>query len=159
MLNNLLIVLYKYKLIAYLGFQAIKIKLYKLYKPDLLARIFTRSNLSKVIILFTIGLISRILIGFFYDVNVFREYYESISLIYYSVMAIFIVILSELFTYFNLNIIPSFIFDYSTLIGEYSSRLLSNMKSIYMFFKEVNNNISHLKTSDFILNSITSYLS
>jgi hypothetical protein len=159
MLEKKLIVLYKYKLIIYLGLQAIKIQLYRLYKPDLLAKIFTRSNLSKVIILFTIGLISRILIGFYYDVNVFREYYESISLTYYSIMAIFIVILGELFTYFNLNIIPSFIFDYSTLTSGYISRLLSNMRGIYISLKEVNKNISLLKSSDFTLKSIISYLS
>src|SRR5450432_510241 len=122
-----------------------------------LAKNFTKSNISKILIIFTVGLITRILVSFYYDVNVFREYYESISIIYYSVMAIFIVVLSELFTYFNLNIIPSFIFDYSTLISEYISRLLSNIRGIYISLKEVNKNISHLKSSDFTLKSIYSY--
>src|SRR5580658_10277762 len=99
MFKQKLILLYKYKLIIYLSLQAIKIQLYKLYKHDLLAKIFTKSNLSKVIIIFAIGLISRILISFYYDINVFREYYHTISIFYYSVMAIFIVILGELSTY------------------------------------------------------------
>ena len=151
--------LYKYKLIIYLGLQAIRIQLYKLYISDLLARIFTKINFSKIIIIFTVGLISRIFIGFYYDINVFIEYYKSISLIYYSVMAIFIVTLGELFNYFNLSIIPSFIFDYYNVINEGFSRLSSNLKRIYISLKQVNNNINCLKISDFTLKSINSYLS
>jgi hypothetical protein len=159
MLKKKLIGLYKYKLVIYLCLQAIKTQLYKLYKPDLLARIFTKSTLSKVIIIFTIGLSTRVLISFYYDVNVFIEYYKTISLIYYSIMAIFIVILGELFTYLNLNIIPSFIFEYCTEISKCITSLLSNIKYIYTSLNHVTKNISHLKASNFSLKSITHYLS
>jgi|ERR1700728_331030 hypothetical protein len=151
--------LYKYKLIIYLRLQAIKMQFYKLYRPDILARIFTKNNLSKLIIIFTVGLISRILISLYYDVNVFIEYYKSVSLIYYSVMAMFIVVLGELFTYFNLNIIPSFIFDYYTVINEWVFRLLSSVKRIFISLNLLNNNFSNIDISNFTRKSITSYLS
>lgn len=56
---------------------------YKFHCSSLLTRIFTKSNFSKVIILFTVGFACRVSIGFYYDVNVFLEYYETISLAYY----------------------------------------------------------------------------
>lgn len=157
MLKKILIILHKYKLVTYLSFQTIKIQLYKLYKPDLLARIFTKSNISKVLIIFTFGLMSRIFIGFYYDVNVFLEYYRTISLTYYWLMALFVVILGEIFTYFNLNILPSFIFDYYASTYSILSRIFSNIGQINKkVYKCISGNIN---IGDFSIKSITYYLS
>lgn len=114
-------------------------------------RIFTKSNISKVLIIFTVGLISRIAIGYYYDINVFLEYYRAISLTYYSLMAIFVVVLSEVFTYFDFNIIPSFIFEYYGIIRESLSRFGLESKSmimrIFRAIKQINLSIYHLLRS------------
>jgi hypothetical protein len=77
----------------------------------LISKIFNISNLNKVIIIFTIGLISRIFIGHFYNLNVFSEYFHLISIVYYSFFSLFIVAVHEIINHFNINIIPSFITD------------------------------------------------
>jgi len=136
-LKKILIYLHKYRLVIYFGFiQAIKVWVYKIYKSELLSRIFTKSNVSKVLIIFTVGLISRIAIGFYYDVNVFREYYKTLSLIYYWSMAMFIVVLGELFTYFNFNILPPFIFEYYTLLYNFTLHIAKTIG-------QINNSIYH----------------
>ena len=124
----------------------------KFHYPGLLAKIFNISNASKVIIIFTVGLISRILVGYYYDINVFLEYYEKISLTYYGLMAIFVVVLGEMFSYFNINIIPSFVVDYYTFVfdkitvvlrnfGKLNSRIFKTIYqvniNIYYYFSQV----------------------
>lgn len=127
--------------------------------PCLLVKIFTKSNISKVIIIFTVGLISRVFIGLYYDVNVFIEYYKSISLIYYSIMAMFVVVLSEVFTYFDLNIIPSFIFNFYTFILDFVYNIVNSTQRIFIVVSHLNKNIYHLKLSDFSIKSISAFLS
>ena len=54
------------------------------------------------------GLITRIFINYIYDINVFVEYNNIISYIYYTIMAFFTVIVHEIVSYFDFVIIPSF---------------------------------------------------
>lgn len=68
-------------------------------------KIFTLSNLNKVLIIFTFGLASRIFIVYMYNINVFIEY----SNIYYYLFSLFIVVVHEVVHHFNFNIIPSHI--------------------------------------------------
>ncbi len=84
----------------------------KLYFPNLLAKIFNKSNINRAIIIFIIGFISRILVCHIYGINVYSEYLNEVSLTYYGLMAVFVVTISEIVSYFELNIIPSFIIDY-----------------------------------------------
>jgi hypothetical protein len=152
------------KIINYINMSMHIIKI-KFHLPDLLERIFTKGNISKVLIIFTVGLISRIIIGIYYDVNVFIEYYKNISLIYYSLMAIFVVVLSEIFTYFDFNIIPSFIFEYfgqfRGLIYRFGLGSKSMIHNMFIIIKKVNINIYHLLCGDYInsfsIKSITSF--
>lgn len=124
----------------------------KFQLSSFLSRIFTKNNVSKVLIIFTVGLISRITVGYYYDVNVFLEYYKAISLTYYSFMAIFVVVLGELFNYFNINIIPRFIFDSFTLIKELTI-------NIFKALKVINSNIFNLfKSGGYTIKSILYYL-
>jgi hypothetical protein len=134
----------------------------KSHVPILLNKIFTKGNIIKVIVIFSVGLVSRIFISKYYDVNVFIEYYKSISLIYYSLMAIFIVALTEVFTYIDFNILPAFLFEYTT-------RFSNSLRHITTIVWEIKNNIYYLlsKTrgmnlSDFLslftIRSITSNL-
>lgn len=131
-----------------------------------LLKILTINNISKILIIFTIGLITRIFILFYYDVNVFIEYYTCVSLVYYSIFAIFIVVLGEIFTYFDLLVIPSFIFEYYGLVRELFYRFglgsMSMIQRIFRAIKQVNMNIYHLLCGDyshsFTIKSITSFL-
>lgn len=59
------------------------IKFYLTALFSLCKRIFTKSNVSKVLIIFTVGFVSRVIVSTYHDVNVFLEYYKSVSLIYY----------------------------------------------------------------------------
>lgn len=69
---------------------------------------FTRVNLSKIIIIFSIGLSSRIIIHYFWGINVFTDFLHPFSIAYYFLFASFIVFINELFSTFSLSILPDF---------------------------------------------------
>src|SRR5579871_1486723 len=111
--------------------------------PSIMKRIFTKKNISKIIIIFLVGLIIRIIISYCYNVNVFFEFFHKISLIYYSFMAIFIVVLNETFALFNFNIIPQFVLEY-----------LISFQNIIKCINQLNSKILNLKSSDFNIKSV-----
>ena len=76
-----------------------------------LKRNINRLTLSKVLVIFVVGLVSRVLVNNFWDVNVFVDYLNSISLVYYGMMSIFIVLVNELFSYIDIKILPKISFD------------------------------------------------
>src|ERR1700683_1520706 len=84
--------------------------------PILLGKIFTQSNINKVIIIFIVGFISRIFIVKMYNVNVFFEYLNIISILYYSCMSFFVVIIHEFVNFFEFNIIPSYLLEFSSFL-------------------------------------------
>lgn len=77
----------------------ININYIKLYN-----KVFNKPNIIKVIIIFTIGLISRIIIVNLYNINVFVQYFEYISLLYYCFISMFIVLVHSFFDYLYLDI-------------------------------------------------------
>jgi hypothetical protein len=83
-------------------------KIFKTLKI-LLNRTLTPVNVSKAIVIFFVGFISRCFINDYYDINVFKEYLTLVSITFYSVFAAFVVFINELFSFFNINLIPSFI--------------------------------------------------
>jgi hypothetical protein len=86
-------------------------------------QLFTPVNLSKIIIIFTIGILSRHLINTYFDINVFKDYLTLASLTYYSVFACFMTFIHELFSHFNISIIPNFLIE----IGVYLSNLIKEL--------------------------------
>nr|QJQ35512.1 hypothetical protein [Fusarium begoniae] len=85
-------------------------------------KLFLPTNLSKIIVIFAAGLLSRYLINEYLDVNVFTEYLSLISITFYSLFATFVVFINELFSFFNINIIPNIlinILNSSGIILEY----------------------------------------
>lgn len=82
-----------------------------------LTKFFTRTNLSKIIVIFSVGILSRYFINEYFSVNVFTEYLSLISITYYSLFATFVVFIHELFSFFNVNIIPNFIIIIFKSIG------------------------------------------
>ncbi len=85
---------------------------------SLLKRFFTPINLSKVIVIFFVGLISRFLINDLLGINVFTDYLSWISITYYSGFAAFIVFIHEFFSFFKISIIPDFIWVLCSKLGQ-----------------------------------------
>jgi len=73
--------------------------------------VFNRLNLSKVLVIFMVGFVTRVLINDVYDINVFVDYLNTISLTYYGMMAIFVVLVNELFSYIDLKLLPKISMD------------------------------------------------
>ena len=101
----------------------------KIHFFNFLKVFFTRVNFSKIIIIFSVGLISRILVHHFFDINVFIDFLHPFSVAYYFVFASFIVFINELFSTFNLSILPDFLQLFSRL------PTLSSILSSLTFFK------------------------
>lgn len=100
---------------------------YRLNIRALLSRIFNKSNISKVVIIFSVGLVSRFLVDSYFNINVFIDYLNSISILYYFSMSIFRVFINELASYYDLNIIPSFILHFFNSLIE----LVESVKGLY----------------------------
>jgi hypothetical protein len=122
--------------------------------PILLSKIFTKANSNKMIIIFIVGFISRVLIVNFYNVNVYFEYTNIISIMYYSSMSFFIVIVHEFVNYFEFNIIPSYILElYPFFVNAY--KYIINFASfLCKTINSANRVIFYLKLADFKVSSI-----
>jgi len=105
------------------------------------SKVFTRRNFTKVLIIFFVGLISRILINHYFSINVFVDYFSLVSSIYYFFMSSFIVFIHEFVEFFNF-IIPSFSFitisfksfftNIKLLVYEIFNGKIRNNKIIYL---------------------------
>jgi hypothetical protein len=62
---------------------------------------------------------SRFFVNYFTDINVFVDYTNFISLAYYIFMSIFVVLVHELVSFFNLSIFPNF--DNKIILGHFDS--------------------------------------
>lgn len=80
-----------------------------MFLKNFLCRFFTKINLSKVIIIFVVGFTSRLFINYFYGINVFVEFTNIVSLVYYSFMSLFIVFVNEVVIFFEVDFIGAFI--------------------------------------------------
>ena len=69
-------------------------------------RFLSRLNLTKVFVIFLVGFVSRVGINYYWGINVFMDYLNSISMGYYSIMAIFVVMVNELFSNIDIKNIP-----------------------------------------------------
>lgn len=125
-----------------------KINLFKnkLYSHALIRKIFNRSNLNKIILIFILGLLTRTFVYHIYNVNVFTDYLNTISLIYYTIFSMFIVLVHDIVDFFNVNIIPS----YSYL----STKIFNTIKSVYSTIVSLNKIIFSHKLEDYKISSI-----
>lgn len=73
----------------------------------MLKSIFNKKNLTKIVIIFTIGLSSRMIINNYFNINVFTDLFNSISLIYYFIFACVTVSVHYLVDNFNLSLFPN----------------------------------------------------
>jgi hypothetical protein len=68
----------------------------------------SRINISKIILISSVSFISKYLINTYLGINVFTEYLNWISIIYYLGLATFIVLINEFFSIYKISIIPNF---------------------------------------------------
>lgn len=126
------------------------VKFYKkISSPMFKDRIFNSSFLSKILIIFVLGFISRLLVNQIYNVNVFVDFVNIVSILYYIFMSVFITCVNTFVDLFGLNIIPTFLidfFNYSTSkLGNLVVKLFNIWKSIsnaFTFFKKDKINLS-----------------
>ena len=64
-----------------------------------LGNVFNLTNIIKILVIFLIGFITRILIYHYLDINVFSEYTNSISILYYFGLSSFSVYFDQIFSY------------------------------------------------------------
>ena len=95
---------------------------------------------KRILIIFVVGLVSRSVVNLVFDINVFKEYTEVISLIYYGFMACFTGFVYELpqisFNVFNFDLVRSAIrsvFKETSFL--FSGKMLCND---YMFIDNMN---------------------
>jgi hypothetical protein len=80
-----------------------------------LSRVFNKGNLSKILIIFIIGFVSRSIVNYVYDINVFTDNIYSISVIYYTFMAFVSILVHEVVSYFNFPSISYEVFHISSI--------------------------------------------
>lgn len=80
-----------------------------------LSRVFNKGNISKILIIFIIGFVSRSVVNCVYDINVFSYNIYSISVIYYTFMAFVWILVYEVVSYFNFPSISYEVFNISSI--------------------------------------------
>jgi hypothetical protein len=103
----------------------------KKFVYEFLPRFFTSVNISKIIVIFSVGFSLRFLIAYFGGVQVFVEYIHPVSIAFYSFMSIFVVFIGDLFSFFNISIIPDFIIQFFSYLVWPFSLLIQLFSSIY----------------------------
>ncbi len=97
-----------------------------------------KSNFNKFLSIFLVGFVSRILVGYFYSVNLYLDFLSPVSILYYISMSAFIVLVHEFVN--NFNIIPSFSFIneiyniFIDMVG-FIIRMLISMNKILFSYK------------------------
>jgi len=85
----------------------------------LLNRILNKSNLNKFLIIFMVGFVSRILVGYFYN-NVYLDFFNTVSLLNSTCMSAFIVLIQGFVHYFNNIPFFSYIYEiYNIIINNF----------------------------------------
>jgi len=101
----------------------------RFYFSKLLRIILNKSNMNKMLIIFILGFITRIFINYIYNVNIFRDYLDTISIIYNILIHIHIVLIYDIISHFNFNV-----FSYICNILSYIIKNLSFMnKRIFLY--------------------------
>jgi hypothetical protein len=90
---------------------------------------FNLTNIIKILVIFSVGFISRIIIYHCLDINVFSEYTNNISILYYFGLSTFSVYFDQLFSYqygVSINVEPNII----------NKSFDDNLKSSLLFNKD-----------------------
>jgi hypothetical protein len=78
-------------------------------------KIFNKKSIIKIFIIFIVGFVIRITVNYAYNINVFIDYTNIISIIYYYFMASFVVVINEIFTQFQFPLSSFFSYVFSVI--------------------------------------------
>lgn len=95
---------------------------------------FSPSNIIKISIIFTIGIISRYFINEHFSTNVFVDYLTVVSILFYLGFSSFIVIINELFSYYDMN---NYFYSLINLSSKFLSELMFYLSSFCSFIKQL----------------------
>jgi len=94
------------KINSYFSFKSLKTKI---NASSLFNKLFNKLNISKVFIIFIVGLLSRIFVNHIYNVNAHLDCLNPLSLIYYVLFSLFTVLCHELLNYYDINLLTPFL--------------------------------------------------
>jgi len=116
-----------------------------------ISRVFNKGNLIKILIIFIIGLVSRSVVNYVYDINVFTDNIYSIFVIYYTYMGIVSILFYEVVSYLNFPSISNEVLKISSNIKGFSdilkryigseNKIVLGMKSIDCKYKNNSNKL------------------
>jgi len=89
-------------------------KIYILNMKEIL-KIFNKKSIIKIFIIFIVGFIIRIIVNYVYNINVFIDYTNIISIIYYYFMAFFVVTINEVIYQFQFPLSSFFSYVFSVI--------------------------------------------
>jgi hypothetical protein len=72
-------------------------------KFKFMIKVFSSGNIVKVFTIFITGFLLRVFIGYYFDVNVFVDFLNYISISFYAFMAFFSVFIGDLFSSIEFN--------------------------------------------------------
>jgi hypothetical protein len=78
-------------------------------------KIFNKKSIIKIFIIFIVGFVIRITVNYAYNINVFIDYTNIISIIYYYFMAFFVVTINEVISQFQSPISSFFSYVFSVI--------------------------------------------
>jgi len=131
----------------------------RLFSSLFLNKIFTKVNFNKFLIIFTVGLISRVFVNNISGEFVYVDFLHHISILYYIALYIFIVVVQDVASYVGFSLIPVFVLDIlNFIISKIKLVLESFIKLIYSTIKTSMLIFSKLKYDDFKISSIRKVL-
>src|SRR5271167_2043443 len=108
----------------------------RLFSSLFLNKIFTKVNFNKFLIIFTVGLISRVFVNNISGEFVYVDFLHHISILYYIALYIFIVVVQDVASYVGFSLIPVFVLDIlNFIISKIKLVLESFIKLIYSTIK------------------------
>lgn len=87
------------------------------------SRVFNKGILSKILIIFIIGFVSRSVVNYVYGINVNTDNINSISVIYYTFMSYVSILVYEMVSYFNFSSISYEVLKISSIRKGFSAIL------------------------------------
>ena len=102
---------------------------------------FNKKNIFKMFIIFTFGFLTRILVNYHFNVNVFTDYNLYISIWYYSALSVFIVFIHYISDFLNLDNLSFKLF--SNLMDD---NTLSAKRIMYRWLKHIKYLFNHFST-------------
>jgi hypothetical protein len=127
----------------------------RLFNSYLVKNIFTKVNVNKFLIIFTVGIISRAFVNNICGINVYVDFLHFISILYYIAFSLFIVVVHDLASYTEFSLISVFRLDFfNFIISKIKLVLESFIKLIFTTIKNSRFLFSKLKYDDFKISSI-----